>query len=710
MKNKKLIALSVLSLSLLLPCLSNCRNDNNPTSNISSETPTTSEQAPTSEESSEVTSTSLKDKYECISIEQAIALANEAGTNGTSERYYIYGKIKTISNPTYGEMTIIDENGNELYVYGTYSTDGSLKFNEIDRTPIAGDEVVLHCILSTYNGSPQIKNARLIEFCTPPFDSSDYTSYYISEARTVEANTKVKIRGVVARITFANGHIPNGFFLVDETGSIYVYGTDVAGQVEIGNSISLAGTKVNYGADFTGADKFGYQGAIQVTNSYVLENDNGNTDYNNTWIKESSVKEIIETPLSTNITSDIFKVNALITKQENPGFTNYIISDIDGTTGSYTYTQCNGADFSWLDKFDGKICTVYLSAINCKVDSNGYVYRFIPITVSYDNYSFDTSKANEYALTYHALDQFESSYQSNPKLKVVTSVSNKLLGLENIVLSYSSNNSSIISFDKEDNEMVMNTHNEGTATITITATYNGVSKSESLTITVESVQTYETISILESINSPLNTNVVIKGIVISSLINQNGGFYLSDSTGTVAVKLSNSNDIKSLHIGDEIVISGVRAEKHKYDDCTYCGQAYIDQAIINVNNYGNHDFDKSNVINASLSEVVKLTKDVNVDQTTNIYQSTATLIKKGSNYSTNWIIVDGESSISLYSGNQYQYAQFDEYLTTDSEVKELTIVYALCNWNCKTEYKATIISITYNGTTIYNTYNFTNEG
>ena len=62
---------------------------------------------------------SLKDKYECITISEAIALANAAGETVTAESYYVYGIIETVSNPTYGEMTISDETGS-IYVYGTF--------------------------------------------------------------------------------------------------------------------------------------------------------------------------------------------------------------------------------------------------------------------------------------------------------------------------------------------------------------------------------------------------------------------------------------------------------------------------------------------------------------------------------------------------------------------------------------------------------------
>ena len=92
---------------------------------------------------------------------------------------------------------------------------------------------------------------------------------------------------------------------------------------------------------------------------------------------EYTIKEIMETPLSENMTTNIFKVNALVKKVPGNGFVNYYFNDIDGVTGSYTYTACNGSDFAWLDEFDGKICTVYLSPMNAKSTTSGCIYRFM---------------------------------------------------------------------------------------------------------------------------------------------------------------------------------------------------------------------------------------------------------------------------------------------------------------------------------------------
>ena len=79
------------------------------------------------------------DEYETITVSEALALCGEEG-NITTERYYIRATVDKITNGIYGEMTISDETGS-IYVYGTYSKDGSKTFEQLESKPQKGDEV-----------------------------------------------------------------------------------------------------------------------------------------------------------------------------------------------------------------------------------------------------------------------------------------------------------------------------------------------------------------------------------------------------------------------------------------------------------------------------------------------------------------------------------------------------------------------------------------
>ncbi|MDE7213949.1 MAG: InlB B-repeat-containing protein, partial [Anaeroplasmataceae bacterium] len=398
-----------------------------------------------------------------LTCEEATKLCEPEGY-ASEERIYIRGTVDKISNPTYGEMTISDDTGS-LYVYGTYSSDGKLRYSELEDKPYAGDEVFLSGLLKNFKGQAELSSAWIIEFkhTEEEFDEASYTKMTVVEARNAAKDTKIILEGVVAKITYANGMIPSGFYLVDSTSSIYVYDSQVTPRVAIGNKVKVAGVKDLWilETEASNASKFGYDGCCQLSNAYLLENDEKKNDYDKSWIEKTTVKAIIDTPVSENITTLIYKVDALVKKAEGTGFVNYYFDDIDGVTGSYTYTQCNGSDFSWLDEFDGKICTVYLSAINAKSSASGCSWRFFPIEVIDEGYTFNKVDAPKFAVEYYGLNQFDKNYTGDPKKELITSVTQELIDVKDIKLEYTSSDTNVISFDLEENKLIMHTHEEG---------------------------------------------------------------------------------------------------------------------------------------------------------------------------------------------------------------------------------------------------------
>ena len=636
-----------------------------------------------------------------ITIAEALEIAN-ANPDGTTERYYIRATIKTLSNPSYGEMTIRDETG-EIYVYGTYSEDGSLKFSEMTETPVKGDEVLLHCILSTFNGEPQVKNARLIEYkhIDVPFDESNYTEMTIADARNAKTGDMVKVSGVVARITYANGYIPSGVILVDGTSSIYVYDRDIAGQVKIGNTIKVAGEKTYWilESESGNAAKFGYTGANQLESVHLLSNDKAVSDFDKSWIEESTVKEIMDTPVSEDITSKIFKVNALVKKAPGNGFVNYYIDDLDGVTGSYVYTQCNGGDFEWLDEFDGKICTVYLVALNAKSSTSGCVWRFLPVQVIDNGYSFDTNNAAEFAVTYHGLVQFLNQYTGDPAKELVTSVSSELLGFEGATLSYSSDNEGVVYFTTEDGKTTFHCGDAGKATVTVTGTYNGKTYSESIEINVSENAEYDTISIADAIAKEINDEVFIKGIVGPSLVNQ-AGFYLFDGNNMVAIRVADASVFETIAIGNEVVIKGKRDLWHKegYEH----GQVCISNATVEANYYGNHDYLTFEPITGKNIEYLLGLDKLDVIETTNIYLMEVTIKVVDAAYYSNIYVTDGTNDLLLYCSNSSQYSWLKAY-----NGQTVTVEIAPCNWNSKAGFAGCVLAVVNeDGTKVLNTLNF----
>ena len=654
---------------------------------------------PQPEETTTEGNTEVIEPGSVVTIAQALELCGQPG-NVTTDRYLIRATIKSISNSQYGSMVITDATG-EIAVYGTYGGEnGEIYFNNLDPMPNKGDEVLLSCILQNYNGTKEVKNAWLVEL-VPGENTVDLTQYKkatIAEARDAEAGTKVIVSGTVAGITYANGKKPSGVILVNGADSIYVYSNDLAGRVKVGSRVEVAASKTYWILEDEqySAAAHGYKGCNQLEDVTVISVTDGADDWVNSAIPTTTIKEIMDNPVSNDITTQIYKATALVKKVPGSSFVNYYLNDLDETTGSYVYTQCNGSDFAWVDAFDGKICTVYFVVINAKSTTSGCVYRFLPVKIVDENYTFNTEGAAEFAAKYHGATQFAASYTGNPALELKTSVSSELLGFENATLSYVSSDESVIKVETVEGKTVMNCLKTGTATITVTGSYGGKTYNSTVTITVD-IPTEEipSISISEAIAAENGTEVTVKGIVGPSVANKNGGFYLITEDGVISV-LTTTETIATLSLGDEIIIKGTKKLSKDTD-----GQIVIDSAELLQNNYGSHKYSTASFITGkTVAEVIAL--DGDASHTTEVYIVSGTIYREGENYSTKYFVKNGDNKFLLYSGNKIQYAWLDDYIGAD-----LTIELAVCDWNNKGN-KGCVLSITTaDGTKIVNEYNFT---
>lgn len=641
-----------------------------------------------------------------ITIAQAKALCTETES---TQRYRIRATVKSIDNASYGQMTITDETG-DLSVYGTRGADGKTYYQDMKDKPYAGDEVLLSATLQLFNGKPEVKMGWILEVKhnEVKVDETAYTQMTIAQARNAAKDTLVKTSGVVSRIIYANGMIPCGFILIDNTSSMYVYDGQIAARVAIGNTITILGTKDYYILDSekTNAEKFGYKGCNQLKQVILKENDEKTTDFNKEWITETSVKDIMDTPVSQDISVLTYKVNALIKKAEGTGFTNYYIDDIDGKTGSYTYTMCNGNDFAWLDEFDGKICTVYLTAFNAKASNAGCVWRFIPVEVKYENYEFDVKDAPDYAIKFEAADQFKNVYAITEETtlpnELVTSVSSELLKFENVAITYESSNNDILAITIENGKPYLTLKGFGKATLTITATHGDNTATKTIEIRVNENVEADSITVAEAISAKIGDEVVVKGIVGPSLVNQTG-FYLIDESGVIAVITDNDN-LAEVQLGNEVIVRGTRATRKK-DAASeaYFGQSNLDNSKVLSNDYGKHDYSTATFItDKTLSDLQAI--PVTDDATTTVYVLKAKVkVVDAQYYSNIYLTFDGaEHDFTLYCSSANQYSWLKAY-----NGQEVTVEIALCNWNSKNYYTGCVLAlIKEDGTKICNELNF----
>lgn len=514
--------------------------------------------------------------------------------------------------------------------------------------------------------------------------------------RAADDGTEVRTTGVVAKITYSYGLVPSGFILADAADAIYVYSPEIAAQVKEGNIITIYGTKTHWILENEQANAvtFGYRGCCQIVDAVIEDNDGGNSLFPTENIPETTVKAIIDTPVTEDITSRIYKVTALVKKVEGTGFTNYYVNDLDGNTGSYVYTQCSGSDFSWLDEFDGKICTVYLTALNAKSTSSGCVWRFLPVAVMDESFDVSTVNVAEHVANYYGVPQFQSSYTGDPALELITDVSSDLLNFYGASLTYSSDNEAVISFENN----VMHCNAPGTANITVTGSYDGKTHSETITITVSENEEVSSLTVSEAIASAVGETVTVRGIVGPSLVNRTG-FYLIDDEALIAVTTDEAT-MDTLTIGDEVILTGLRDRFHDGSG-NHAGQTAVTGCTVVSNYYGGHDYCTDFFVTGkTLADFYKL--DAAQDYSTTVFVLNATVDVVETNYYTKIQLKDGSTTVSLYCSSANQYSFLKAYAG-----QEVTVEIAACNWNDKSFWAGCVLAVRLDdGTKDINALNF----
>ncbi len=108
---------------------------------------------------SEITYTSIPEIY---------GIGNALADNAQTEKsYYVRGTVVSVTNTTYGNLTIDDGQGNTLYVYGVYDQTGATRYDGLSDPPRVGDTVVLCGPVKKYVAggtvTVELMRARLME-------------------------------------------------------------------------------------------------------------------------------------------------------------------------------------------------------------------------------------------------------------------------------------------------------------------------------------------------------------------------------------------------------------------------------------------------------------------------------------------------------------------------------------------------------------------
>lgn len=175
----------------------------------------------------------IKTEFPVKSFEELGNLVPEVG-NTTDEKYYVAGYVKSIENPTYGNMTLEDKDGNTFVVYGLYDLTGKVRFDAMKSDkPVVGDIVVVYGVMTNYNGTKEMKNGWLVQLgekvleeeVKPEPNENEVTLDFTNQGYQNKAEvTSLTIDGVT--ITFDKGTNKNAPKYYDNGAAIRVYGSN----------------------------------------------------------------------------------------------------------------------------------------------------------------------------------------------------------------------------------------------------------------------------------------------------------------------------------------------------------------------------------------------------------------------------------------------------------------------------------------------------
>lgn len=235
--------------------------------------------------------------------------------------------------------------------------------------------------IATYNGETASvkKEIEIVK-------KQDYDVISIAEARKQNDGEIVTLEAIVAKVTYKQSMTPQGLFLADDTGSIFLYcgasTQDLIKDVKDGNKVTLKATIDHYIKDANNAANANYLGDFQLSNPEILNVDTNTYDIPKNSYVESSITEIMATLPENNITSNMYIVKAKVIKNVNQYSTSYNLAEVNGGSASLPlYSQNSGNDFKWLDEYVNDEVTIIIGIQNLNLKKSGSHWRGLPIKV-----------------------------------------------------------------------------------------------------------------------------------------------------------------------------------------------------------------------------------------------------------------------------------------------------------------------------------------
>ena len=292
--------------------------------------------------------------------------------------YKLTGKVANLQAGDYGNFDLVDATGS-VYVYGLTATQVEKNDKSFPTLGLQeGDIVTLVGTRADYKGTAQVGG--------PAY----YVSHIGHKTATVaefiaaaEDDTRYMLTGTVANIVMdkedpTKQSAYGNFDLVDETGSVYVYGLTVAPVEKNDKSFPTLGLKEGDKVTIIGT-RTSYKGTVQVGGpAYYVSHE--------TPAVEEPVEP--ETPAASTVTLTNAEILAALTSSET-SYTEYTIASASGEwtvnasqNKNNTYLQCRGKKGAYIKtplfEKDIKSVTIHFSEAKSVYADN--VYCVFPAT------------------------------------------------------------------------------------------------------------------------------------------------------------------------------------------------------------------------------------------------------------------------------------------------------------------------------------------
>lgn len=204
-------------------------------------------------------------------------------------------------------------------------------------------------------------------------------SIRVSEIKSSKTGTAIKAHGVVSGILFAANSTTGekyraGFYLTDSTGTIYVYGSQVAANVSVGNEVYFSGSVNEHNS---------IKQISSPANLKVLS-ETSTVDWTSV-VKDKTIVDVKN--LGAEACGNVYELTILVYKND---YNVYAIEDIDYQTSKVSLNEyfsgtvsTDNTDYApWLQGKEGQILKVYymVNSLNSKGVPRGNVLNVLPLS------------------------------------------------------------------------------------------------------------------------------------------------------------------------------------------------------------------------------------------------------------------------------------------------------------------------------------------